>query len=132
MTFVITDRRPTVLIIEDDTGVARMLRFSLRSAGFDTSEVATGGEALRILGEQPPDAAILDLQLPNGQGGAVLDWLRCSCERTANPPVWVVISALDREEAVGRYGPVGGRFLAKPFDPWELITMLRTLLLLKE
>ena len=132
MTFVFTDRRPTVLVIEDDTGVSRMLRFSLRNAGFDTSEVATGGEALCILSEQPPDAAILDLQLPNGQGRAVLDWLRCSCERTASSPVWIVISALDREEAAGRYGPLGGRFLAKPFDPWELITMLRTLLLLKE
>jgi len=109
-----------------------MLRFSLRNAGFDTSEVATGGEALRILGEEPPDAAILDLQLPNGQGGAVLDWLRCSCERPGGHPVWVVISALDGEEAIRRFGPLGGRFLAKPFDPWDLITMLRTLLLLKE
>jgi len=132
MTFVITDRRPTVLVIEDDTGVSRMLRFSLRNAGFDTSEVATGGEALRILGEEPPDAAILDLQLPNGQGGAVLDWLRCSCERPGGHPVWVVISALDGEEATRRFGPLGGRFLAKPFDPSELITMLRTFLLQKE
>lgn len=109
-----------------------MLRFSLRSAGFDTSEVATGGEALRILSEEPPDAAILDLQLPNGQGKAVLDWLRCSCERPAGSPVWVVISALDREEAIQRFGALGSHFLAKPFDPWELIAMLRTLLLLKE
>ena len=121
-----------VLVIEDDTGVSRMLRFSLRNAGFDTSEVATGGEALRILGEEPPDAAILDLQLPNGQGGAVLDWLRCSCERPGGHPVWVVMSALDAVEATKRYGPLGSHFLAKPFDPWELITMLRTLLLLKE
>jgi DNA-binding response OmpR family regulator len=132
MTFVTSDCRPTVLVIEDDTGVARMLRFCLREAGFDTAEASTGGEALRVLQQGTPDAAVLDLQLPNGQGGAVLDWLRCSCERTANPPVWVVISALDRQEATRLYGPLGTRFLAKPFDPWELITMLRTLLLLKE
>ena len=109
-----------------------MLRFSLRNAGFDTSEAATGGEALRSLGEEPPDAAVLDLQLPNGQGGAVLEWLRCSCRETVGSPVWVVISALDQDEATKRYGSLGTRFLAKPFDPWELVTMLRTLLLLKE
>jgi len=127
-----TDCRPTVLVIEDDTGVARMLRFCLREAGFEASEVSTGGEALRILQHRPPDAAVLDLQLPNGQGGAVLDWLRCSCERTGGSPAWVVMSALDPVEATKRYGPLGSHFLAKPFDPWELITMLRTLLLLKE
>ena len=132
MTFVITDRRPTVLVIEDDTGVSRMLRFSLRNAGFDTSAVANGGEALRILGEQPPDAAILDLQLPNGQGGAVLDWLRRSDERTTDSPVWVVMSALDQETATQRFGPLGGRFLAKPFDPWELVAILKQLLAAKD
>ena len=109
-----------------------MLRFSLRNAGFDTCEVATGGEGLRILREQPPDAAILDLQLLNGQGRAVLDWLRQLDGLAGDSPVWVVISALEGEEAIRRYGPLGGRFLPKPFDPWELITMLRTLLSLKE
>jgi len=132
MTAVISDCRPTVLVIEDDIGIARMLRFCLREAGFDTREVSTGGEALRILQEQPPDATILDLQLPDGQGGAVLDWLRQSEEQTGSLPVWVVTSALDRGEATRRYGSLGNRFLAKPFDPWQLVTMLRTLLLLKE
>ena len=105
-----------------------MLRFSLRNAGFDTSEAATGGEALRILGEEPPDAAVLDLQLPNGQGGAVLEWLRCSCRETVGSPVWVVISALDQDEATKRYGSLGSHFLAKPFDPWRLVAILKELL----
>jgi len=109
-----------------------MLRFCLREAGFDTAEASTGGEALRVLQQGTPDAAVLDLQLPNGQGRAVLDWLRCSCERPGGHPVWVVISALDGEEATRQFGPLGGRFLAKPFDPSELITMLRTFLLQKE
>ena len=109
-----------------------MLRFSLRNAGFDTSEVTTGGEALRILEQQPPDAAILDLQLPNGQGRAVLDWLRQLDGPASDSPVWVVISALDSEEATRRFGPLCGRFLPKPFDPLNLVKMLRTLLSLKE
>lgn len=119
---------PRILVVEDDESVIRMLRISLRSAGFDTTEVATGGEALRILEEQPPDAAVLDLQLPDGKGGAVLDWLRQVGEGARNYPVWVVISALDRNEATRRYGSLGDHFLAKPFDPWHLVAMLDSLL----
>jgi len=125
------DIRPRILVIEDDESVMRMLRVSFRSAGFDTTEVTTGAEALRILKQQPPDAAVLDLQLPDGQGGAVLDRLRQLNERTKSSPVWIVISALDREEATRRYGPLGSRFLAKPFDPWDLVAMLKNLLLAK-
>jgi DNA-binding response OmpR family regulator len=132
MTAVISDCRPTVLVIEDDKGVVSMLRFCLREAGFDDSAVSTGCQALCILQQQPPDAAVLDLQLPNGQGGAVLDWLRHSDERTANSPVWIVMSALDPVEATKRYGPLGSRFLAKPFDPWELVAMLKNLLLARD
>ena len=107
-----------------------MLRFALREAGFDVADVSTGGEALRILQQQPPDAAVLDLQLPDGQGGATLDFLRRS-EGRRDAPVWVVISALDQEEAIKRFGPLGRHFLAKPFDPWQLVAILNTLLLAK-
>ena len=105
-----------------------MLRFALREAGFDVADVSTGGEALRILQQQPPDATVLDLQLPDSQGGAALDFLRRSAERTTDAPVWVVISALDQEEAIKRFGPLGRHFLAKPFDPWQLVAILNTLL----
>jgi len=122
------DSRPKVLVIEDNEAVARILRFCLRQAGFDASDVAAGGEALRILQQQPPDAVLLDLQLPDGQGGAVLDWLRRSRERTSDSPVWVVMSALDQETATQRFGPLGSHFVSKPFDPWEIVAILRTLL----
>ena len=127
-----SDIRPRILVVEDDESVIRMLGFSFCSAGFDTTEVATGAEALRILKQHPPDAAVLDLQLPDGQGGAVLDRLRQLNERTKSSPVWIVISALDREEATRRYGPLGSRFLAKPFDPWDLVAMLKNLLSAKD
>ena len=94
------------------------------------TQTSTGAEALRILQELSPEAAVLDLQLPDGQGGAVLDLLRRS-EGTAKAPVWVVISALDQAEAIKRFGPLGSHFLAKPFDPWQLVAILNTLLAAK-
>ena len=121
--------RAKVLVVEDDQAVARMLRLCFRQAGFDVTAVSTGDDALHILRqEDPPHAAVLDLQLPDGQGGAVLDWLRRCGERTADRPVWVVMSALDRETATERFGPLGSHFFSKPFDPWELVAILRNLL----
>ena len=119
---------PRVLVVEDDPSVTRMLRFSLRDAGFDIAEVTTGGAALRVLEQEPADAVILDLRLPDGLGRAVLDWLRQRSERGDVSPAWVVISVLDRDEATRRYGPLGSRFLSKPFDPWELVRILEELL----
>lgn len=120
---------PRVLVVEDDQGVTRMLRFSLRSAGFDITETTTGQEALNILDRQRPEAVVLDLGLPDGKGGEVLHRLLSGEQQSNGLPVWVVISALDREEAATRYGPLGDHFLSKPFDPWDLVGILEQLLI---
>jgi DNA-binding response OmpR family regulator len=122
------DIRPRILVVEDNEGLVRVLRLSLRHAGFETIEASSGREALDAMAQQSPDAVVIDLQLPNGQGGAVLERLRQLDERTESSPVWVVISALDRREATRRYGLLGDHFLAKPFDPWDLVAMLENLL----
>ena len=117
---------PKVLVVEDEPAVARMLRISLHAAGFDVVEAVVGREALQILERESADAVILDLGLPDGRGREVLDRLRQADDSGFH--AWVVISGLDREEATGRYGPLGGHFLAKPFDPWDLVRVLNTLL----
>jgi two-component system KDP operon response regulator KdpE len=117
-----------VLLVEDDQSIRRMLRFSLQDAGFDISEVSTGKEALRTLEKDVPAAVVLDLGLPDGLGGAVLKWLRQPEHSAEDSPVWVVMSALDQEDVVKQYGPLGRHFLAKPFNPWQLVMRLEKLL----
>lgn len=101
-----------------------MLRFALKEAGFEVLQASRGGEALLVLEEGQIDAVVLDLGLPDGLGGQVLEWLRQHEQQEDGRPSWVVISALDRQEATRRYGLMDGRFLAKPFDPWQLVRML--------
>ncbi len=114
--------RPRVLVVEDDDSVSKMLAICLALARFDVSRAASGREALSILESEPPEAVILDLGLPDGLGGAVLERLR------GLPPgnllSWVVVSVLDRKEVTNRYGPLGDRFFSKPLDPWEVIGRL--------
>lgn len=117
-----------VLLVEDDQSVRRMLRFSLRDAGFAITEATTGSEALQALQNDVPEAIILDLGLPDGLGGAVLDWLRRSEAGPNGCSVWVVISAQDQNDVIKQYGSLGKHFLAKPFNPWELVTRLQELL----
>lgn len=122
---------PNVLVIEDDQSVRRMLRIALRTTGFNVTEVTTGMEAIRVLDQQPTDAVVLDLGLSDGLEGKVLCHLRNFAQQPRGLPVWVVISALNQDEAVTRYGPLGNHFMTKPFDPWELVGTLEGLIAAK-
>lgn len=113
-----------VLLVEDDCAVKRVLNLSLKCGGFETTAAESGGEALRRLDADGFDAVVLDLCLPDGLGGDVLHRLQAA----GRHPVWVAMSALDEDEADKRFGPLQGPFLAKPFDPWDLIGLLDRLL----
>jgi two-component system OmpR family response regulator/two-component system response regulator QseB len=73
-------------------------------------------------------AVVLDLGLPDGRGGDVLARLRSQGQKGQGNPPWIVMTAQDRMEAAQKYGPLGDHFLAKPFDPWDLVHMLQGML----
>ena len=114
-----------VLLIESDMGVGRMILLALRSGGFDAIHARTGPEAVRALDQAEADAVVLDLDLSGEFGGQVLSRLMEPDRRGSPALPWVVLSAQDIEELTAIYGPVGDRFLSKPFDPWHLVHILR-------
>ena len=114
-----------VLIVEDDRAVRRILSVTLSRAGFSTVEADSGREALAEIDKAPFGAVLLDLGLPDGLGGAVLKRLQASPD---GRPVWMIVSALDEDDAVRRYGPLKGIFVPKPFDPWDLVKRLERLI----
>ena len=114
----------TVLIVEDDRAVSRVLSLALREAGLAVTTAVSGQQALDVLSHEGKDVVVLDLGLPDGKGGLVLQWLRGH----DGLPVWVVISALNKEDAQRRYGPLGPNFMPKPFDPWLLVSTIERLL----
>jgi CheY-like chemotaxis protein len=121
--------RHTVLLIEPNWDLARITRRALQDHGFVVTQVDAGEEALALLGTQYPDAVVLDPDLTDGAGSRVLDHLHQLEQREGLSPVCIVISALDRRDVVRRYGPFIPHFLAKPFDPWDLIRLLEELIL---
>lgn len=111
-----------ILVVEDDAAVQRMLRMAFHAAGFNVLVAETGDEALLRCQEAQPHAVTMDLTLPDGRAGEVLSWLR------QHDIPWLVISAVDEHEAVKQHGTFHGRFVAKPFDPWDVVERFETAL----
>ena len=116
-------KRRVILLVEDDRAVRRVVRLALDRSGFDVVEVDTGTRALVSLEQGSIDAVVLDLGLPDSRAPDVLAWLHAHDEK----PPWLVISAVDRADAVRIDATIGVRFVAKPFDPWELLKRITAL-----
>src|SRR5919205_983057 len=71
-----TEPAPIVLVIDDEVQIRRFLRAGLELDGFAVEEAETGSDALRAITLKQPDLVILDLGLPDMDGGDVLERLR--------------------------------------------------------
>ncbi len=65
-----------VLLVEDESNLRLLYRMELQPEGYEIIEAASGSEAVRVLqSEQPLDAVILDLNLPDVRGWQLLNWI---------------------------------------------------------
>ncbi len=116
--------RQRILVCDDEPQILRALRVTLRNEGFDVQTAAGAAEALDAAALQPPDAAILDLLLPDGDGIDVTRRLR---EWSALPII--VLSAVGEEEPKVLALEAGADdYVTKPFSPRELVARLRAAL----
>jgi two-component system, OmpR family, KDP operon response regulator KdpE len=116
--------RAKVLVVDDETQILRALRVILRDAGFEALPADTGEEALDVAAVRRPDAAIVDLVLPDVDGVEVCRRLR----EWSEMPI-IVLSAVGEEDAKVRALAAGADdYVTKPFGPRELIARLRAVL----
>lgn len=102
----------TVLVVDDEFGVAEVLDAVLTDAGFCVTTAANGRQALACIAEQRPDLVLLDYMMPVLDGAGVLHAL--AADRSADGLPVVVMSALP-EEAVSVVTRRYEAFLRKPF-----------------
>jgi two-component system KDP operon response regulator KdpE len=113
--------KPTVLVIDDEVQIRRLLRACLEGNGYRVLEAATGQEGVSTAAQHPPDIVILDLGLPDMEGVAVLKRLR----EWSKVPV-VVLSVRDREEdKIAALDNGADDYVTKPFSAGELLARLR-------
>jgi two-component system, OmpR family, KDP operon response regulator KdpE len=113
-----------VLVCDDEMQIRRALRVVLKDAGFEVTETADAAEALDAVSVKPPDAAIIDLILPDGDGVEV-----CRSIRSWSEMPILVLSAVGEEEQKVRALEAGADdYVTKPFGPRELIARLNAAL----
>jgi two-component system KDP operon response regulator KdpE len=115
---------PRVLVCDDEPQILRALRVILRDAGYEAVPASSGEEALDKAAVRPPEAAIVDLMLPDIDGIEVTERLR----EWSEMPI-IVLSAVGEEEAKVRALAAGADdYVTKPFGPPELVARLEAAL----
>lgn len=112
----------SILVIEDEPGVAEIIAVNLAGAGHEISTVHDGEAALVALAGDPPDLVILDLNLPRVSGFRVMTVMRRTTA-WADVPV-IVVTAYNFEEAVDVVRAGIDDFLTKPFDVSDLLEIV--------
>lgn len=116
-----------VLIVEDDPALIELLRFLLEQEGLEVEVAHDGLEALDKMEVWMPDLVLLDLRLPKLEGMDVL-WEMRQNPKLSNTPV-VIISVDSSPQTMLQGWRLGvDSYFIKPFDPEELIRVVRRIL----
>jgi len=113
-----------VLVVEDDTEIAEVLRRSLRLEGYDVLLAGDGVEALDCAASYVPDVVVLDLGLPRLDGVEVCRRLRAD----SDVPILILTARTETEDRVAGLDTGADDYLVKPFERTELLARLRALL----
>ena len=117
----LTDRT-TVLVIEDEPPIRRLLRMSLGANRFAVLEVANGRDALDTIAREKPEVILLDLGLPDMDGLFIVRTLRGAGDKT---PIVVLSSRGEEATKVEALNIGADDYVTKPFGMAELIARLR-------
>ena len=114
----------TVLVVEDEIEIARVVRDYLDNAGFEVIVVGDGGSAIASVRSAKPDLLVLDLGLPGRDGLDVAREIR----RWSNMPIVMLTARGDETDRVVGLELGADDYVVKPFSPKELIARIRAVL----
>jgi diguanylate cyclase (GGDEF)-like protein len=120
----------TILIAEDDTHIAELIKIILEAKGYTTHWAKDGEEAIQEVNRLKPDLILLDVMMPKLNGYEVLRMIKEKEELKAIPVIFVTVRGETDSKVVGlRLG--GNDYITKPFDLDELIARVETALRIK-
>ena len=114
---------PKILIIDDDLSVRLLVSDVLALEGYDVRAAHDGFAGLRAIEAERPDCVVLDVMMPGLDGHAVLQRIRAA-DGGPDLPVVMLTAAADDMHAWRAWTEGVDYFLAKPFDPEELLRYL--------
>lgn len=112
-----------ILIVDDDFTTLKMLERLLIRAGYSVIPLSRGKEAIRIAKERSPDLVILDIMMPDMDGGEVANILK-SEPATKNIPIIFLSSLIKKNEEKSSSQRDGICLISKPFEREELLRQI--------
>ena len=114
----------TVLIVDDELHIRRLLKNTLERAGYGVEEAVDAREALRVAASRPLTAVLLDLGLPDRDGLELVPLLK----KLGDPIILVVSAREATDQKVAALDLGAEDYVTKPFDTEELLARLRVAL----
>ena len=117
-----TDNKPSILVIEDEAKLRRLLELQLTEEGFQARIVPDAEAGLQLLSKEPFDLVLTDFKLPGMSG---LDFLLAVKRINANLPIVLMTAYGTVESAVGAMKAGASDYVLKPFSLAELMLVIR-------
>ena len=115
------DGRHTILVVDDDQRMRRLLRLNLEKEGYRVAAAEDGPMGLEIAELDPPDLILLDVMMPGMDGFTVLQRLR----EFSDVPVILLTAKGEEQDKVRGLDLGADDYLTKPFGPAELLARVR-------
>jgi DNA-binding NtrC family response regulator len=114
--------RPTVLIVDDESGILDSLRILLKNSGFGVTIALGGKAALEMLEKSEPDIVVTDIRMPDVSGIDILDAAR---KRSPQTPVILMTAQAELKTAIEAVNRGAFYYVLKPFSNDELVAIVR-------
>lgn len=115
---------PTILVVDDDPDLRKLMVLALHRAGFETRQAGSGEEALGLLQRQSVDGVVLDVAMPGLSGIDVVSALRGDPE-TSTLPILLITGTSDHDMVLMALQAGADDFLSKPVRLDELVARIR-------
>ncbi len=126
---VVDDGTPTILVVDDDPSLLRLMAFLLKRQGYQLVTAVNGEEALLMITQHRPNLVVLDIMMPKMDGYEVTERLRSDPDTALAATPILMLSAKAQDEDIIRGMQAGSEaYITKPFDP-ELLTNAVTAML---
>jgi DNA-binding response OmpR family regulator len=118
-----SQRRPRILVIDDDPGIIQILEANLNHANFQVISAANGTQALAKASEERPDLILLDVALPDVDGLEVCRRLKQSPE-TGHIPIIIVSAKVKSKDRIAGKAAGAEDYITKPFAPLDAVALV--------
>jgi|BarGraNGADG00212_2_1021979.scaffolds.fasta_scaffold23185_2 pilus assembly protein CpaE len=118
----------TILVVDDDPNVQRLLSFTLKQEGYEVSVAGDGAEGFRLWAQDSPALVLLDVMLPKLDGYQVATKIRAEEGTSGHVPIIMLTAESEVEQKIRGLRAGADDYLVKPFHPAELLARIKSLL----